>query len=653
MSTTIKSIEIAIAGTQIGFCSRYKIGSDAYVISDYSLSQELLSPTVLNFSLHKQKPQERDGDVSFDACSFLIGKPVELHTHTETLLGNKEEDNQLHFKGIIVNTSASRGYDGHYTLHVAACSPDYLLNDNANCRSFLNKTLKAIVEEVLAPYQESLQASVQPRFEGEIPYTVQYNESNYAFLVSLARRYGEWLYFDGKQLVFGSISLEEEKTLELKFPKVNLSDYGIDMQIRPFNFSHIAPNHYKYGKEEGYRNKAGAEEAEKNLNKLNEASYIASTQLFKAKTIQYLNAASFDDGEDEGTETILDFSTKVQARGQKAQMFTCRGSSKVSELQIGKKIRISDQVVLENNRSEEIKQEEMMIIDISHHFDNSLEYSNSFRAIPSKCDYPPYASGDVFPYSAPQRATVVDNLDPQKLGRVKVQFAWQAAQNPEMTTPWLRISQPYGGLRKGVQFIPEIGEEVMVGFEMNNAERPYIMGTLFNGRDFPDEDWLNDAHPNDIKAIRTRSGHTIEFVDSADAGFIRIYDYQKDNYVVTLSTDQQLIKIESKGNIELYAGKTIRMRAEKDIELEAGENISIESGKDTDMNAGANMSVTVKNTLDQKAEDIYTHASNNLEEQSGKAHTVMTQELKQKASGNAVLDGGSQIEITAGNVKIR
>lgn len=653
MSTTIKSIEIAIAGNQIGARSRYKIGSDTYVISDYSLSQELLSPEILNFSLHKQKPDERDADVSFDACSFLIGKPVELHTHTETLLGSKEEDRRLHFKGIIVNTSASRNFDGQYTLQVSACSPDYLLGDNANCRTFLGKTLREIVEEVLSPYQENLQASIRPRFEGVIPYTVQYNESNYAFLVSLARRYGEWLYFDGKQFVFGAITLEEAETLELKFPKVNLTDYGIAMQIRPFNFLHIAPNHYKYGNEEGYLHKAGAEEAEKNLNKLNEASYVASNQLFKAKTIQYLHAASFDDGQDEGTKTILDFSTKVQARGQKAQMFTCRGASKVSELQIGKKIRISDRVLLENNRQEEIKQEEMMIIGIAHHFDNTLEYSNSFTAIPSKCDYPPYASADVFPYSAPQRATVTDNLDPQKFGRIKVQFAWQAAQTPEMTTPWLRISQPYGGLRKGVQFIPEIGEEVMVGFEMNNAERPYIMGTLFNGRDFPDEDWLNTAHPNDIKAIRTRSGHTIEFVDSADAGFIRIYDYRKDNYVITLSTDEQLVKIESKGNIELYAAQSIRMQAEKDIEIEAGQNISIESGKDTDMDAGANMSVSVQNTLDQKATDVYIHASAGLEAESGNTHTVVTNQLKQKASAGAVIDGGPKIEITAGNVKIR
>lgn len=47
-----------------------------------------------------------------------------------------------------------------------------------------------------------------------------------------------------------------------------------------------------------------------------------------------------------------------------------------------------------------------------------------------------------------------------------------------MKTPWLRIAVPYAGQNKGQQFVPEIGEEVMVGFEMNNAERPYIIGSM-------------------------------------------------------------------------------------------------------------------------------------------------------------------------------
>ena len=114
---------------------------------------------------------------------------------------------------------------------------------------------------------------------------------------------------------------------------------------------------------------------------------------------------------------------------------------------------------------------------------------------------------------------------------------------------------------EGAQFIPEIGEEVMVGFEMDNAEKPYIIGALYNGgKGKPDEEWAaskDDDGTNTVKAIRTRNGHTIEIHDKGNDGYIRIYDNKKENYILTLSTDEKLIKLESTGNIELYAKNDI------------------------------------------------------------------------------------------------
>ena len=111
-------------------------------------------------------------------------------------------------------------------------------------------------------------------------------------------------------------------------------------------------------------------------------------------------------------------------------------------------------------------------------------------AIPVACNYPSYSDADVFATAPQQRAKVVDNKDEQKLGRVRVQFPWQEILSEDMKTPWLRIAVPYAGQNKGQQFVPEIGEEVMVGFEMNNAERPYVIGSFYNGGvGNPDEAW--------------------------------------------------------------------------------------------------------------------------------------------------------------------
>lgn len=106
---------------------------------------------------------------------------------------------------------------------------------------------------------------------------------------------------------------------------------------------------------------------------------------------------------------------------------------------------------------------------------------------------------------------------------------------------------------------------------------------------------------NQIKAIRTRNGHTIEIHDEGEGGYIRIYDNGKENYILTFSTDEKLIRLESTGNIELYAqndiimhaGHDITATADNDITTSAGRNINETAGVDRNLMVGRNDSITV------------------------------------------------------------
>lgn len=118
----------------------------------------------------------------------------------------------------------------------------------------------------------------------------------------------------------------------------------------------------------------------------------------------------------------------------------------------------------------------------------------------------------------------------------------------------------------------------MIDFEGGNAERPFVKGTLFNGVGNPDGAWL--PGDNQVKAIRTRNGHTIEIWDEGEGGYIRIYDNGKENYILTFSTDEKLIKLESTGNIELYAQNDIIMHAGHDINASADNDVFIAAGND-------------------------------------------------------------------------
>ncbi len=76
-------------------------------------------------------------------------------------------------------------------------------------------------------------------------------------------------------------------------------------------------------------------------------------------------------------------------------------------------------------------------------------------------------------------ALVVDLHDPDNLGRIKVKFPW-LAQN-EQETFWARVVLPLGGNTTGLWALPEVNDEVLVAFDHGDINRPYVIGSLWNG----------------------------------------------------------------------------------------------------------------------------------------------------------------------------
>jgi uncharacterized protein involved in type VI secretion and phage assembly len=77
---------------------------------------------------------------------------------------------------------------------------------------------------------------------------------------------------------------------------------------------------------------------------------------------------------------------------------------------------------------------------------------------------------------------VTNNDDPEKLGRVRVKFP-TLSQDDE--SAWSRIATPGGGKERGLQWIPEVDDEVLVGFELDDTTRPVVLGGLWNRKDAP------------------------------------------------------------------------------------------------------------------------------------------------------------------------
>ena len=599
---------------------------------------------------------------------------VSLETESiekESLKADTDSVADIEFTGVITGASGNRNRS-EFTVNVEACSWDALLNDNPTCKSFENQTLNDIVNDVVDDYSEHLKTDVDARFTDAIPYSVQYNESNYQFLHRLARRYGEWLYNDGQKMVFGN--LPKGESVRLAYPSQDVPSYNVDLKMRHVAFNHVASSYNSYDANE----KEGIEEMQREYNTLSEQVFQASQSCFVKPTLQNLHSGGFADTD--GRETVLNVSTKTQARGEKASMLTYSGTTYCSKLKIGSKLVIVDNYMPDASALEKsnVEQDEMLITELVHYFSADETYSNHFVGIPSACDYPPYSDSDIYPVAQSCRAKVKDNEDPNNLGRIRVQFDWQAQLDDNMMTPWLRMAQPYAGGGKGFSFIPEIDEEVMVDFEGGNAERPYVKGTLYNGVGDPDSAWLpNNNSSNQVKAIRTRNGHTIEIHDEGEDGYIRIYDNEKENYILTFSTDEKLIKLESTGNIELYAQNDIIMHAGHDINTSADNDIFIaashdmqrtadndireHAGNDRSTSIDRNDSITVESNQFVKVNDNKDEqVAHKLQVTAENIRMEATEKLleysnvhQQKANDSMAMNSGNRIDIKSGVVKVQ
>lgn len=655
MSTTISRFTLTIDNARSeNFL--IEIDGELFKVDNFTLYQSLLQPNTLRFRMRKG-PKEEGTEPQFKTCGSIIGKDVELSLETEnfeklsTLKSEGEKTQEIKFKGIITSISGSRS-QSEYSIDVEAKSYEALLIDNPTCKSFENKTLNEIVEDVVDDYSEYISAEIDSRFTDVLPYTVQYNETNYQFLLRLAQRFGEWIYNDGEHLIFGKLPQGEPVTLG--YPDKDIPSYNVDMKIQHTAFSHVASSYNSYDANQ----KEGVEEMEREYNNLADIVFNVARDRMSKPTLQNLHSGGFADSD--GRSTVLNISTKTQARGEKAGMLIYSGTTYCSKLKIGNTLIIQDNY-LQNDvvgNVSEVDQDEILITELVHFFSADETYSNSFIGIPAACDYPPYSNSDIYPIASSCRAKVKDTEDPNHLGRVRVQFDWQAQLDENMMTPWLRLSQPYAGGGKGFSFIPEIGEEVMIDFEGGNAERPFVKGTLFNGVADPDGAWLPGN--NQVKAIRTRNGHTIEIWDEGDGGYIRIYDNEKENYILTFSTDEKLIKLESAGNIELYAKNDIIMHAGHDINASAGHDISVDAGNDRNLNVGHNQSVNIRknefiNIGQNKDENVRLNSqlsAQNIRLEADLSLTEYSTNHQQRANGTMSLSASSQVDVKGNVVKV-
>ena len=359
-------------------------------------------------------------------------------------------------------------------------------------------------------------------------------------------------------------------------------------------------------------------------NKLSKEAFRASLGMFSKPARQHALPRISNESE------LINYMGRKQA-AETAETHYITAESQVPTLRVGSVISLYSSFLERVGDISKASLGNFIIIEITHEVSQGSYYKNRFKAIPATIKALPSPKVRM-PLAETQMATVLSNADPEGKGRVRVRMNWQT---DGMQTGWVRVMTPDGGSSKDVKsnrgfvFIPEVGDQVLLGFRHGDPARPYVMGSLFNG-----STGGGGGQGNSCKSLTTRSGSSLKLDDSD--GSVTLHD--KDGVSMnfdgagnsTLNSNTShtvnagstasinvggsngqgancLLKMDSKGNITLDGKKTITIKVgsskitigKKSITMEAS-TVNVKGTSQTVVGPSEDKGVTIsgKGTVD-------------------------------------------------------
>jgi phage baseplate assembly protein gpV len=202
---------------------------------------------------------------------------------------------------------------------------------------------------------------------------------------------------------------------------------------------------------------------------------------------------------------------------------------------------------------------------------------------------------------------VSDIKDPEKLGRVKLTFPWL---DKDFTSPWARLALLGAGNERGALWLPEVGDEVLVGFTAGDLDAPYVVGGLHNGQDRPPPTGVPPVDESSgevaVRALVSRKGHRLELAESEGVtlatgdGKLTVRLNIKENTVEVTSSGKVVVKADrgvsidaGAGDLEL-SGKSVSVKATQSVEV---EGVSVKVSGKTSAEVTSSGTLTIRGSM--------------------------------------------------------
>lgn len=489
-----------------------------------------------------------------DSGPFAVGAPVQIDIQ-EVLTDTMKPV----FKGEItaVEPEFTEGYTAMLT--VRGYDRGHRLNRGSNTKVFVNVKDSDIVSQIGGAAGLSVQVDQTSQVHDHV---FQDNQNDLAFLHFLASRNGYELLVDDKKLHFrkpkssGEVELTWGTTLRSFRPRMSLAKQVNEVIVKGWD-----PQQKKE-----IIGKAASSQTAPEINVGGWGGAVAQSKFSAAKRYEVRRPVASQKEADDLAQAILDQINMefVQAEGVAFGDPDLAAGKKVMISKVGS--RFSGKYTLTAVRHIYTKE------GYDTYFAVEGTHPHQMADLMGGKTSEDHLWGGVVP------AIVTNNNDEKKMGRVKVKFPWL---DDQLESDWARIAAIGAGNGRGMLWIPEVNDEVLVAFEHGDFNHPYVIGNLWNGKDkVPQDDAIQNGKV-EIRTIKTRDGHIIRMTDGSEKS-IEIIDAEN-NTSIKFDTKEKKITIISKGDLSIDAtgnvtlkGKNVTVEAETALTLK-GSNGKLET----------------------------------------------------------------------------
>ena len=450
---------------------------------------------------------------------------------------------------------------------VSGYSATYRMETAPSCYSWNDRSIGDVVKSLCS--DGKVQLALNAAHKKLLDYICQYEESDFDFVRRLALQYQEWMYYDGLKLVFGK---------PRRLPDPIKMEFGTSLSSLNIGLQTLARPEQVFTFHSG----ANREMDRKTPDKAYGHDRMAG-DAFRAALPSYPKAARQHSIQRVSSIDDLENYVLLKQAAETAETHYVTAESQDPRLHVGSVISLYSSFLKGVGNLSQESLGDFIIIEMTHEVSESCYYKNRFKAIPGTVMSLPNPKVEM-PLAETQMATVLSNADPHGAGRVQVRMNWQT---DNMRTSWVRVMTPDGGGSKDVKsnrgfvFIPEVGDQVLLGFRHGDPARPYVMGSLFNGTT-----GKGGFDSNHKKSLTTRRGSTVTFDDTAHTILLQTTRANKIfidelNGTITISSAEE-VNVNTK-NVNINASENMNVNVGKNFTMQVGEQSSVNIGKDSSL----------------------------------------------------------------------